>query len=164
MYKAVEMPIQYSDVPAYINNIPIGKIESIVWVESVEVVGDYAMGSPSSEYVPKRVTVGSLILHTLDRHELLEQVFSVSTNLTSPVKGLTQDEFNKLVRDESKNTAEMVGSTVIGGYDDKIPPFDLTIVTEDGPITIKGLQFTRECSVGESSGVGLSFVASGIEN
>ena len=70
------------DLFAYIDNIQVGNLESITWSTSVEVVGNYTMGSRQCrQYTTgKRVIVGSLMFAQYDRHALMEQVFKVSKN------------------------------------------------------------------------------------
>lgn len=79
------------DLHAYVNNIPVGNLESVTWSVSVEVVGNYVMGRRDARTYAtgKRVIVGSLVFSQYDRHALLEGVFKLSQRLGGRAKAPT---------------------------------------------------------------------------
>jgi hypothetical protein len=67
------------DLYAYINAIKVGNLESVSYSVSVEIVGQYAMGSrdPLAFTRGKRVIIGSLMFTQFDQHAVLDEVFKL---------------------------------------------------------------------------------------
>lgn len=76
-----------SDMYCHINNKFVRNIESVTWSSSVEVVGDYVMGSrnPQAYRTGKRVIVGTMVFSQYDRHAILEEVFNLSS-VENPIR------------------------------------------------------------------------------
>lgn len=76
-----------SDMYCHINNKFVRNIESVTWSSSVEVVGDYVMGSrnPQAYRTGKRVIVGTMVFSQYDRHAILEEVFNLSS-IENPIR------------------------------------------------------------------------------
>ena len=76
-----------SDMFCHINNKHVRNIESVTWSSSVEVVGDYVMGSRNAQAyrTGKRVIVGTMVFSQYDRHAVLEEVFNLS-NPDNPIR------------------------------------------------------------------------------
>ena len=76
-----------SDMYCHINNTFVRNIESVTWSSSVEVVGDYVMGSRNAQAyrTGKRVIVGTMVFSQYDRHAILEEVFNLSS-IDNPIR------------------------------------------------------------------------------
>ena len=76
-----------SDMYCHINNKFVRNIESVTWSSSVEVVGDYVMGSRNAQAyrTGKRVIVGTMVFSQYDRHAVLDEVFNLS-NPDNPIR------------------------------------------------------------------------------
>lgn len=72
-----KQPFTGGDLTCYINDRRLDNLESLTASISVEVVGNYTMGSrdPRSFTTGKRVVVGSTVFAQWDRHAFLEEVW-----------------------------------------------------------------------------------------
>lgn len=104
------------DLKAWINNIPVANLEAVTWSTSVEVVGNYAMGSrdPLSYTKGKRVILGSMSLQQFDKHALLEEVFRVS--MYNKLSALTVGRLWDSESDGAHLTANSIKSYSAGGF------------------------------------------------
>lgn len=68
-----------SDLQAYLNNKRVGNLESLTYSISVEVVGNYVMGSKNAvAYTTgKRVIAGSVVFSQYDKHAFLHDVWQL---------------------------------------------------------------------------------------
>jgi len=98
--RIVPQPFAGGDLAAYINNIKVANLEAITFSTSVEVVGNYALGSRDAlSYTRgKRVIVGSMSLTQWDRHVLLHQVFNL---LSRDKAGITAQELFTIDQDSA---------------------------------------------------------------
>lgn len=103
------------DLTAWINNIQVANLEAVTWSTSVEVVGNYAMGSrdPLSYTKGKRVILGSMSLQQFDKHALLEEVFKLTAY--NEGKGLTLGDLWSQESDGAALTAGGSKSYTIAG-------------------------------------------------
>lgn len=125
------------DLHPYINNIPVGNLESITWSISSEIVGNYVMGQNDaiSYTTGKRVIVGSCVFAQYDRHAVLEQVFNLSNRFgRNPNIG----SLWQMDSDAARAVGQPGGSLAVSNSRTTINPVQYVTETDNGSDTYAG--------------------------